>query len=121
MTDTPTHEDVHALGEQLGIEKRGFVMAFPLEMIATLSSDPRFRRKVADRRRVPPTEAQRAEHRRAKRLLKEIEKNSYIGYDYDGDPYLRELAPTVEIDYAETHDEWLERCKALLTQEGHTS
>lgn len=68
---------------------------------------------------VEPTGKQLREHKRAKELLKELEKNKYITSDYDGTPALIPLQRD-RLVWDETYEEWLERTQDGPGQSGST-
>lgn len=100
------------------IKKRGFALNwfFEQEALSRAMHEPVYARAIKVRREIPPTKEQVAQHARAVALLEELEANPYFDYGYDGCTIVP-LLPKVEIEYAETRDEWLERITKLLKQE----
>ena len=96
------------------IEKRGFKIPITLEVLHGESDHRRTRLEV-----VEPTGKQLREHKRAKELLKELEKNKYITSDYDGTPVLIPLQRD-RLVWDETYEEWLERTQDGPGQSGST-
>lgn len=88
------------LSEEQVYESRGFI-------------DDRFVRKYTSQT-IPPTKEVWARYYAAKnalRVLGEYEFTEWGGPDYGTE--VPEPSPTHEITYLETHEEWLDRCRAL--------
>lgn len=72
-------------------------------------------RREASRTVVEPDPAKVAEYKRLRAMLDEIEASDLWCDTYDGG-YLDEPTPTTEIEYAETHDEFVGRVNAARTE-----
>jgi len=81
--------------------------------------DSRYNRKVDRIDVTQPTEADWADYRKAKEAHEYLLNSPYFD---DGGPDERSqvspLEPKREYIYAETHEEWLDRCRALDQEEG---
>jgi len=77
--------------------------------------DSRYERKVRNRLTTPPTHSQMRAYRRAQAAMRVLQSLSeYVDWGSpESEPEV--IAPTdhITITYAETHDEWLARCRAL--------
>lgn len=73
-------------------------------------------RKIDRIEEIPPTAEQVAQHARAVELYEELLENPFFeSGSYEGAERIWELKPTKTIYYAETIEEWLERCRAVDT------
>ena len=81
------------------------------EMLAT--KDGRFHRRVEREEEVLPTAEDWAKYERALELWEELRGNPFFDF-YGEEPWIDEPRPDVRIVYAETHEEWLERCRELM-------
>ena len=80
------------------------------------SQDERYRRKISEIKTRPVSEESRTEYEKAKEALAFLQ--SYEGFSEGGPDYgaeLTEPVPEVEVIYAETTAEWLDRCRVLRT------
>lgn len=77
--------------------------------------DPRYVRK-ANRTSTPPTAEAWERYRAAKAGMAALE--AYEGTEWGGPDCRTEVhkpEPTVEFDYLETHDEWMARCRSIMS------
>jgi hypothetical protein len=101
----------------LSVGKLSMTMQISDEQLFNLISynDKRYERKVANRLTTPPTHSQMREYRRAQAAMRVLQSLSeYVDWGSpESEPEV--IAPTdhITIIYAETHDEWLARCRAL--------
>lgn len=104
------------------IQKLGATMRLSIEDFAYYRSrsDPRYKRLVASQTEIAPTNEQMAEYNRALELFAELETNRYFsdgGYEYGAS--IDKPTGRREYTYAETHEEWLDRVRALLAEENN--
>ncbi len=92
------------------IRKRGYIQRIGWESWGDWF-DPKYKRKVDHVETTPPTEEDLAVHARAVELLAELERNPYYRV-WDDRAYIMGPTPTTHYVYAETVEEWRERCLA---------
>lgn len=98
----------------MDIVKRGMNVSLSEEMLYTV--DPRFPARSVERvEEIPITEEQRASHARAVAAIEELNVNEWIAWGSDSD-VVRPLEPKRITHYAETHEKWLERCRAIAAE-----
>lgn len=98
----------------MAIQKFGVTMQISDELYFMSRTEPEFERKVLREVEHPVTEGEWATYREGVRLLDALRKNPYFeegGSDYGAE--ITKPEPRVEYIYAETHEEWLARCRAL--------
>lgn len=72
------------------------------------------RRKVDYVETIPVTDEQRAKHARATELFQELSQNEYFVDEGSG---ISRLEPKKVTHYAETHDEWVQRCRKIKQED----
>lgn len=101
------------------LRKMGYNVSMSWEMFYSEISerDPRYARKEKSRTLTPPTEEEWADYRKACEALDFLQ--TYPGFEdgYDSS-FVLEPQPRVEIEFAETVDEWLKRCRKMDGRDG---
>jgi len=105
------------------IKKRGATIRFGQESLFNKSlSDtlrystalsPEFRRKVDRVEILEPTHEEIELHAEATRLWARLEEIGMLCYEPGGGAFVEDLEQKRVVHYAETHEEWLARCRAL--------
>lgn len=94
--------------------KRGYTMNISEEILFAFNAKYPAR-KVAYIEELPITDEQRAQHARAVAAVEELGENPYTEWGHE--PHgVMPLQPNTVTHYAETHQEWLDRCRALRAE-----
>lgn len=111
----------------MNVEKRGFLANATFESHSVFDSlraatqlqikaaTVGMTRREASRTETPPTPEQIAEYERLQAMLDEVEASEFWEHSYDGG-YLRRPEPTVEIEWAETLEEFEARVNDAYRQ-----
>lgn len=97
-------------------EKWGAAIRTTLEFEASMAGGEWARREKS-RTEEPPTEAALADYQRATALLDELYTLDCFDEGYEGVSIIKPR-PSVHIEYAETHEEWLARITEKEKREG---
>lgn len=104
------------MSESISAHKVGHLFKLSDEMAFEMASDrdPRYKRRVKEVIRRAPTPEQLAEFERVKAAWEIVSNSQY--FEDGGPDYGATLNPPqdeYEYIYAETHDEWLARCRGI--------
>jgi hypothetical protein len=94
--------------------KFGGIIQISNEIRWLSSNNPDYQRRVRNITTTPVTQEQETAHAKAVEALAHL--TSYEGYNNgnpDYEPEIEPLRPAREIDYAETWEEWADRCREL--------
>lgn len=100
----------------MNAEKWSSTIRTSLEFEASMAGGD-WERRVASRTETPPTAEAMAEYHRATALLDELYGLDCFDPGYEGVSVI-EPRPTVTIEYAETHAEWMARITEKAEREG---